>query len=160
MVIYILIDMAVIIDEICIRKGEVCQNPLYLTWKNTLGGWDYWLFQYRQSYGLLTTSTGDFQRYYDDISSQDTVTDWIKKNGVETILLGSDDLSLQEVRGIQDIFYSPKVYLFNGYVGSPQVPQWKTVLIEPNSIELFESSRNVHELSFEIRLPELYTLSN
>jgi hypothetical protein len=152
--------MAVIIEDICIRKGEVCENPIYLTWKNTLGGWDYWLFQFKQLYSDNVEVTGDFERFFDDLSSQNTVTDWLKKNNVESILIGDDQLTTSEAKGLREITYSPKIYMFVEWLGSPQIPIWKTVKIEPGTFKVYQSDKNQHSAEFEIFLPRQNTLSN
>lgn len=152
--------MAVIIEDICLIKGEVCQNPIYLTWQNTLGGFDYWMFQYKQAYTDNVTSTGDFEGVYDDLSSQNTVSDWIKKNNIESILLGDDNLTTEYAKALREIYYSPKIYMFNGWVGSPQVPQWKTIKIQDGSFLIYNSGNNIQSTEFEIFLPETNTVSN
>jgi len=152
--------MAQIIEDKCLILGEVCENPIYLTWKNTLGGWDYWLFQYKQIYSDNVSDTGDFNAYHDDLSDQNTVSDWIKKNNIESILVGDDQLRTSEAKAIREIAYSPKVYLFVGWVGSPQVPEWKTVKINPGTYQVYRSDKNMQSVEFELFLPQNYTLSN
>lgn len=152
--------MAIIIEDICIIKAEVCKNPIYLTWKNTLGGWDSWLFQFKQAFGLTVSDTGDFERFFDDLSSQNTVSDWLKKNSIETISLGDDNLSTDEAIGLQEILESPKVYMFVELRESPAVPIFKTVKIDSASFQIYRSDLSVQVIEFTINLPKRYTLSN
>lgn len=145
--------------EQCFRIGEACNNPIYLNWKNTLGGWDKWLFDCKQTYNLSVSTIGDFSPYFEDIESQNYTRELLKRDAVESLVLGADNLLIEDIQGLKELFYSPKVYVLKSW-DMVTAPVWTQVIPSDGSIKLYETNRTYQSLEFEIEFPAKYTLQN
>lgn len=145
--------------EKCFKIGEACANPLYLNWKNTKGGWDKWLFDCKQTFNLSTTTIGDFSPYFSDIETQDLTRELLKRDAVESAILGADNLLVSEIQGLKELFYSPKVYILKEW-DMISAPVWSQVIPSDGSIKLYQTDRTYQSLEFEIEFPAKYTLQN
>lgn len=133
----------------------VLSNPVYFVWKNTLGGWDYWLFQKNQTEHIDVTTLGSFQKNYNVISDINNPETERGKNAVPRIIFGADNLTLQQKIGIQEILLSNKVYILN-QDGSVN----REVKVLPGSFLVQETEKNLHEIEFEILDVEINTIRN
>lgn len=137
-----------------IKVDHSCyQNPVYLVWKNTLGGWDQWLFYKTQTNILNTEDIGEYQKPVWDIENANTLTDSLGKNAAKTLILGADNLTDNQKEAIREIMYSPKVYKVYKD-GSKQVVRVKSGSWSSETKSLR------HSIEFEIILPEIFTIKN
>lgn len=143
----------------CFNIGRVCKSPFYLTWKNTLGGWDYWLFDTIQIHAIRTNRLGDFSPYQSDLSNQNYTKRLLKKDALESVLVGGDDITQQEAIGLSQLFYSPSVLYLKEW-NPPTAPVWVEVDIDDADKELYNSCKVFNEISFTVLFPNKYTLSN
>ena len=128
-------------------------NPVYLVWKNTLGGWDHWLFKKTQTKNIITESTGQFTKPVYSLNT-DTVNESLGSNVYPSMVLGADGLTKNQKHAISELLYSPKVYIVNKD-GSKM-----TVIPRPGSFLLEETENKLHSIEFEIELPEIFTIKN
>lgn len=145
-----------ILTESKLVRVEHCipVNPIMLTWKNSLGGWDYWLFGKRQTINIETESKGFVGVPIWDIETAEETVKEIGKNLNSSIVLGASNLSVQEKNGIEQVLSSNIVYqLFKD--GSK-----RRVSVSKGSYVSLETDSSLQNIEFEIRLPSSYTLSN
>lgn len=130
-------------------------NPVYLKWKNLLGGWDSWLFGKNQKYSLSTETDGSFESSFTNISDITNPKITLGKRGIQTISLGAQGLTIDEVKAISKITVSNKVYIMNadGTVN-------REVTITPGTFLVYESKNYTASIEFEIEDVELNTLRN
>ncbi len=101
-------------EEIEIHFENRCFiNPVYFVWKNTLGGWDYWLFETNQTRTLNTESLGAFVKNYTKIGDINNPKTTRGKKAIPTVVYGAEDLDHQQKTAIEQILYSNKVYIIN-----------------------------------------------
>lgn len=155
--------MARVTEIKTIKVRTACENPVYLAWKNLLGGWDYWLFSYDQKSVLQTEGGGVWRRNYSSLSAARGVLSVLKKQGREGLTLTADNLTRNEIEVIRKIALSPMVLMFvswNRNASPPEPPKWKEVIVQDGSIGEFQARGQLHKIVFDIALPEFYTISN
>lgn len=133
----------------------ILPNPYMLCWLNTLGGWDYWLFEVNRTYNITTESQGSFKKNFTRITDVKNPDTEIGKTVRPTIVLGAQGLSTTEKIAIKTILYSNKVYALNkdGSV-------YRDVIISPGSFRFLEVKDNSHDIEFEIQDAEINTITN
>lgn len=143
----------------CFNIGEACKNPLYICWRNSIGGWDYWLFDISQTVFVNSTLTSDFESYTSDIESSRGIQRALKKNALESVVVQSDNLTQQEANGLKEIFYSPTVYVLREW-NPPDAPIWTEVIVPDGQNQIYETQRTYNQLQIELQFPKKFTLSN
>jgi len=147
--------MATTIDILML---DACRQPIYLRWKNLLGGWDYYLFEWSQDSSLSITQGEEFKQVVSDITTATEVFQYYKKQGREVLTVYAENINANEVEAIRKIALSPKVEMLEENNVSPLV--WFTVLVDTNSIGSYQTENKLNSISFDIRLKEIQTLSN
>lgn len=142
-------------------KDECKQSPVYLMWKNSLGGWDYWLFS-KSNEVNYSASTGDtFDVYIYDLEVQNASNKIIQASGRKAITVG--DLIQQDmVEGFADLERSPAVFLLHDprkLSGNRPQDAWMQVQIAPKGIKYKSQSSEV-QIEITVVLPEYFTLPN
>jgi hypothetical protein len=63
----------VVTETIKVKIDDECKdNPVYLKWRNTLGGWDQWLFHTSQQLNVRTESLGEYKINFTDLETAET----------------------------------------------------------------------------------------
>lgn len=137
---------------------QPCTNPVYIRWKNILGGWDSWLFEWSQNSSLNVNQGQEYRTSVSDLTTATEVLQYYKKEGRNILTLFAEQLSNNEVETIRKIALSPKVEMLEAAGASPLV--WFTVLVDSADIGTYETENNLSSISFNIRLLELQTISN
>lgn len=132
-------------------KTCVLSNPVCLVWKNLLGGWDYWVFQKKQTESLDTESLGVFRKNYNVISDITNPNTERGKIGGGRIVMGANDLTPSQKIGLKGLLLSNKVYILNqdGTIN-------REVILAPGSFIIKDSS----SLEFQINDVEINTIKN
>jgi hypothetical protein len=143
----------VIVTEVKrVKIDHACyDNPVYLVWKNTLGGWDQWLFQKTQTNNLDTESLGSFEEPEYDLETSEGASNSLGSNAGESLILGADNLTTNQYNAIRDLLYSPMIYQVE------KDSSKKKVLIMPGSFSM-ETKDRLHSIEFEISLPKINTV--
>jgi len=131
------------------------KNPVYLTWKNTLGGWDYWLFESNQTENIQTESIGSFTKDYTRIGDITNPDQEIGKTASKRITLYAVSLTTDQKIGLSQILYSNKIYIVN--------KDWtinREIKVLPGTFLLRETKNVLHEISFEILDAPINTITN
>ncbi|RKD19007.1 hypothetical protein BCY91_14110 [Pelobium manganitolerans] len=138
-----------------VKINNDCRKfPVYLCWVNTLGGWDYWLFESTQKIDLTTANVKTYDVYNEDLLKASATTETISKEAFEKITLGAV-AEKDEFVHIRNVIMSPKVLLLIG-----QTPvKWVTVQIEQTSLS-YQSKDEQIEFDFSILLPALNIQTN
>jgi hypothetical protein len=138
-----------------IKVDHTCyKNPYYLVWKNTLGGWDHWLFYNTQTENLITNDLGNFtNEAFASLSLSEGQTKSLGKNAANSIILGADNLTTNQRDAIKDLLVSPSIYKVETD-GSKKI-----VLMKPGTFST-EKKSDRHSIEFEIYPPETYTVKS
>lgn len=148
--------MAATSETITLIVKEACENPVYLRWKNLLGGWNYYLFDKRQSKGVSVDSTQEYRENFTDLAAQQIVNNFYTKQSRQEWQLFAENIETYELELLQGIADSPRV---DRYTGDLTTHDWQAVLIEDFTL-LLNTDKNRHSASLTINLPERFTLSN
>lgn len=134
---------------------DCADQEYYLTWINSLGGYDFWKFTARASKGLNSISKNIFnkdvfQNWDDEFinGKRDRVildNKWREKITLRTQLLNED-----QATALSKIPLSNSVFLIEG---AKEIP----VIIESGSFDFFTDRQKITELQFNITFPERYS---
>lgn len=126
-------------------------NPFYVRWINQVGGWDYWMFSFRQE---KSREIDNLQSCNTQINNQEiakTTTRIVTLEGIEKVTIGATHLSSSDYQAISKIIYSPQIEWFNEKLG-----KWLMLIIdESQNIEDTHSSTHSVEFTFELPKPQL-----
>lgn len=131
--------------------SDCYNNSIYLTWKNYLGGHDYWLFTAEKEYGVdiieTTESTKnifpEWPKSYGEFS--DTIDFETSRRSKDTILVRSQNLTLAQVTGLKYIKTSPLVQIMESSSDR------RTVIVDPNSFVVYNETDKIYGIQFTIR---------
>ena len=138
-------------------EAECMETMIYLAWRNSLGGMEYWRFGHHQEYNLETNSFQVARKDISDLANAETYQDVISKQVKETMLLGAENLKVSEVAAFKQLLISTRVQMLmnpDTWVGDG-APVWQTVIVVENSWMLYKNSDTEFGLQFEIELPKL-----
>lgn len=148
--------MAAVSETITLLVKQACDNPVYLRWKNKLGGWNYYLFDYRQSKTISVDSTEEYRENFTALASQTIVNNFYSKQSRPQWQLFTENIETYELQLIQGLADSPRV---DRYTGDGSTHTWQAVLLQDFSFVL-NTDKNRHNATLTINLPENFTLSN
>jgi len=127
-----------------------CANQeMYMTWKNYLGGMDYWLFTAIKDYGIDIegTQTAEKNIFADWPTSYDaqSIRYETKRDASETVVVRSQNLTLAEIQGLKYIKTSPMVQIVTGTENSPV---FRTVLVDNQSFKVYSDQDKLYFMEF------------
>jgi hypothetical protein len=113
------------------RPIEQSCNTFYVRWINTLGGWDYWLFEGKIYEGLKVENGNNYESYFDNISDISDFENVTFKNVTPVVQVGSSTLTKNESEGLKILTTSPKIYWYN-----EELSKWIGVRVEPGTFNI------------------------
>lgn len=125
------------------RSIEQSCNTFFVKWLNTLGGWDYWLFEGKIYEGYKVENGNNYESYFDNISDTKDFENVTFKNVSPAVQVGSNTLTRNEAEGLKVLPTSPKIYWYN-----EELSKWIGVRVEPGTFNL----RSTKEDYFNIEL--------
>ncbi len=143
-------------EELEVRIMCTPKNPVYLKWINANGGWNYFCFGTKQLRGLKTKTLAEFSKFYEDISLQESDSEYLGKEATPELALFAERLDTYDIELMESLISSPKVmYLTNIDTWEATAEIWHTVKVEPGTIPT-RNTRNVfNKIEFKMLLPEL-----
>ena len=149
-------DTTVALGAANIRLTEIktialnrCAGDIYLKWLNLLGGWDYCLFSDRTIYNLDVSDAVYYNKPILDYALQDYNQDVLSKSAQESLTIGKDCRTIDELRALNGILYSTKVYrqLDDG--------AWQTVIVDEKKGASYDTRDKKGDFEITIKIPEL-----
>ena len=113
------------------RPAEQSCNTFYVRWINTLGGWDYWLFEGKIYEGFKVENGNNYESYFDNISDTKDFENVTFKNVSPAVQVGSNTLTKNEAEGLKILPTSPKIYWYN-----EDLSKWIGVRVEPGTFNI------------------------
>lgn len=139
----------ILVDNTCY------DNPLYFKWLNPIGGFDYWLFNWKQVSNDTISNPITFEPYIKDLSAVNSRAETLSKDSQEEIDLGAEGLSMDDINAIRNILASPKVLMYVG-TGTDSVQQWITVQVKADTFEISDNRENKFNIEFTIQPPQKF----
>jgi len=129
--------------------------PLYITWLNTLGGWDYWLFTAKKDYGIevddvVLGERNIFQSFPDQFQSE-TWQEVISLTAQNKITLRSQPMTREQLIEVSKMVYSKVVQLVQSETDK------YTIIIDKRSVSLYTDGDKLHFFEVDILLPKIIT---
>jgi hypothetical protein len=157
---YIEVEIDGVIDQLSetklikINKSN-CRQGVFLCWLNYLGGWDSWLFDGYQNFGVSITdsqeTTRDIFNIWDAKFAQGTTeTDYVRIESRGTRQLRSGHLSESEVDAIRWVRQSIKVQEIQKDQDCTEQTR-KTVLVAKGTFDYKTTKRGLREIDFSLR---------
>jgi hypothetical protein len=127
------------------RALEQSCNTFYVRWLNTLGGWDYWLFEHKIYEAFNVENGNNYESYFDSISDITDFENVTLKNVSPAVQVGSSTLTKNEAEGLKVLPTSPKIYWYN-----EELSKWIGVIVEPGTFNIRSTKDDYFnvELSF------------
>lgn len=146
------------IQEDCCNSQSY-DNPVYLGWYNSLGGWETWLFDciYREE--VVTETVDKFTSYFNDIAMQNKRSLQTRKKATEKLMLETAYVDRSEREALKEIYFAPLVYIWQG-LDSVGNDKWLVVHVEDGNIPTYNTAITKQQFELSILLPELFTISN
>lgn len=129
-------------------------RPVYLRWIGLSGSWEYYRFVYNQTVGLEVADPVTIKRFVVDWENEDTIVDVISKNAGQNLKLYAENVSTDDIKGLQSIKYSPKVQILTSDPGATP-PKWQTVVVGAGSFTERETYVDEGSFGITITLPEI-----
>jgi hypothetical protein len=140
--------LTVSIDRACYN------NSIYLMWRNYLGGMDHWLFTAEKDYSIeiesVKQSEDDIFIGWDVSYAGSRIKYDTQRVARESILVRSQNLTLDQVQAIQYIKTSPLV-LWNDV---SYLELGKNVLVDSSSFLVYSESDKLYSISFNIQMTD------
>ena len=138
-----------------VKVNNDCNNQeIYLTWLNSLDGWDYWKFTAEKNHNLNIESKDTIKRnvfsdWDNGFINGDTQNDVIGVTSYKQIEVFSQYLTLDEVQAISEIKQSIRVMVLDGDIKT-------TVIVDSDSITVFNDGddETLHTIRFTIQYPD------
>lgn len=139
---------------------ECRKNPIYLMWKNVLGGWDFWLFDKVNETNYKAKQTGTFIIENENIETG-VYRERLLSSGLTKNYILGDTVKPSEADAIAQIEMSPQVYMLwnpSQLTVNPDLA-WLGVNIVPKGVKYTSRESDV-EIEIQIELPEFYNVAN
>lgn len=123
-------------------------TPLYLTWKNYLGGQDYWLFTAQKQYSVDVTDSktqninihNQWPKSWGEFAQ--SVTKQSARKSKNIVRVSSQYLTQAQMEALAWIVSSPLVQILDGTL--------RTVIVDSSTLRKFQDRDNLYSMSFTI----------
>jgi hypothetical protein len=129
-----------------IKINQSClNNAVALSWLNTLGGREHWVFSYNQIHSIDTGVGATFEPYIDDLQNARSNVFDLERFEQPKITLGAS-VDIEDIKGLKTILSSicVEIETTQGWVG---------VRPETGSFKVYESNGTTADIEFTIQLP-------
>lgn len=133
------------------RALEQSCNTFYVRWLNTLGGWDYWLFENKIYEALNVENGNNYESYFDSISAISDFENVTFKNVSPAVQVGSSTLTKNEAEGLKILTTSPKIYWYN-----EEFSKWIGVIVEPGTFNIRSTKENYFNVELTFVKPKYF----
>ena len=133
------------------RPAEQSCNTFYVRWINTLGGWDYWLFEGKIYEGFKVENGNNYESYFDNISDTKDFENVTFKNVSPAVQVGSNTLTKNEAEGLKILPTSPKIYWYN-----EELSKWIGVRVEPGTFNIRSTKDDYFNIELTFVKPKYF----
>ena len=126
-------------------------NSVYLRWIGLSGSWNYFRFVYNQEVSLDVQNATIIKNYVSDWENQESIEEVISKSAGQKMKVMAEDLSVNDIKGLQSIKYSPKVQM----LVSKNPVKWQTVVLNTATFSEYETVNGQAPFSVTFNLPSI-----
>jgi hypothetical protein len=147
------------VKTIYVKAAADCHDTaaLYLTWKNYLGGQDYWSFTAQKKYSIdiLESKTQEQNIYTNWPNSYGEFADSIEKQTVRRsrniVTVNSQFITKAQMDAIALIVTSPLVQIVTtNTVSGTIIPTLRTVIVDAQTVKKYQDRDMLYKISFNI----------
>jgi hypothetical protein len=131
-----------------IKINQTClERPLAVSWLNTLGGREHWVFSYNQIHSLDTQSGATYQPNIDDLETATSNIFDLQKFAQPKISVGAN-VDVEDIEGLKTILYSicVEIQTAQGWIG---------VRTETGSFKILETKDTKATIEMTFILPDI-----
>ncbi|HJP63205.1 MAG TPA: hypothetical protein VJ844_07160, partial [Mucilaginibacter sp.] len=129
----------------------VDENSVYLRWIGLTGSWNYYRFVYNQEISLDVQNATIIKNYVSDWENQQGIEEVIAKDAGQKMKVMAEDISVNDIKGLQSIKYSPKVQVL---VNKTPV-KWQTIVINTATYSEYETLNGQAPFSITFNMPSI-----
>lgn len=149
-----------------IRRRKPCgdQNELFLSWVNSRGGIEGFLFEAHQAVTRVTNNSYMIGKYVEELESGESFISMVKKDSFKELQLIVPMADKQTRIGLETILSSPRVkMLLNGlneaWDSNPLIPdKWQEVIVRDGRFDQGDTDDDVFDFVLLIELQPTSTL--
>lgn len=127
------------------------ENSVYLRWIGLTGSWNYYRFVYNQEISLDVQNATIIKNFVTDWENQQGIEEVISKDAGQKMKVIAEDLSVNDIKGLQSIKYSPKVQMLI----SKNPVKWQTVVINTATYSEYETINGQAPFSITFNMPSI-----
>ena len=134
---------------------------IFLRWRNTYGGWSYWLFSQDYTEELKSKSLGSTRIGRTFVGGKDNSFYPFGTTAKKTWILTSEIPVLDyEFEEVKSLFVSPEIYIWKGNNANETTPNyWERVNIVEGSQKFKHNNQYTHALSVTVEFNEPKTIT-
>jgi len=129
----------------------VDEQSVYLRWIGLSGCWNYYRFVYNQEISLDVQNAVIIKNYVADWANQDGIEEVIGKSAGQKMKVMAEDLSVNDIKGLQSIKYSPKVQML---INKNPV-KWQTIVLNTATFSEYETINGQAPFSVTFNMPSI-----
>lgn len=136
-----------------VKIGTLCtSNPVYIRWRNSKGGFDYWLFKSNQTISYASKQEGDISREPDDLQDQNYRSLILIARQGKRITCGANVLK-EDLEGIKGVEASIFVEML---IGTSPV-KWLRMKVVPKGFS-YQTKGTTADVVVDLEYPEPYSI--
>ena len=157
--------MAIITEEITIKIDCSCKtNPVYLQWRGTNGGINYWLFHTVQAIVETAAVNSEFFPFVEDLQNAYSNQEVLGKDSQPQMIVGGyfdiEDLGASvnpsSAPGLKGLIRSIDVaMLMNSDTWETDGPQWMRVKVAPGTFKILDTNQTKAQVEFTLLMPTI-----
>lgn len=150
----------IITETKTIKYDSNCKrNPVFVSWLNTIGGREHWLFDHTQIESLTTSRNGTFENYIQNLATARGKTKDFQMNASPqlTVFAWVDD---EDVDGLMTLTYSLDVeMLLNPESWETDGLKWMKIRPLPGTFQIRDKRKDTSLIEITFDLPYINTQS-
>ena len=149
--------MGTIVTEIKRIKVESgCkESPVFLSWVNTLGGREHWLFHRIQVKQIDTADGGSFMKTNEELETA-TGSMFDITAQANNVLIVNALVEIEDIEGIKTMLYSPCVeMLANPETWQTESPKWLNIHVVKGSFKLYQTDQIKSIIEIQLQMPSI-----
>jgi len=146
--------MAIITEIKEVKIDHECKDfPIYLTWLNTLGGYDSWLFFKEHTEKVKTKAVNPYTINTEDLETAIGSND-ISGKLVTPVLEIGGRMTAEDMDGIESLYTSPKVMMLtNPDSWEVDGAKWQRVIVKTGSLITLKTRTAYLNVKLSLDLP-------
>jgi len=129
----------------------VDDNSVYLRWVGLSGSWHYFRFVFNQEISLDVQNAVIIKNFVQNWQTQEGIEEVISKSAGQKMKIMAEDLSVNDIRGLQSIKYSPRVQML---VNKNPI-RWQTIVINTATYSEYETRNGQAPFSLTFNMPSI-----